>query len=718
MTRTAAENPARPSYGRISAAGIALLALLAALIGAEPAWHRRLQSVWFDAYQMFMPREIVSTPVTVVEIDEKSVAKLGQWPWPRTTLAELVRAIERLAPAAIGIDILMPEPDRLSPERLLARARQRDPLLDERLRWLPSSDIELARAVAAGPVVVGFAGIAESSASVPPVPPFVVVDRGSPPRAPMVAPNVPTFAGALGNVAEIDYAAAGHGAISAAPSDDVIRKLPLAVRIDERLAPSLPIEMLRVALHAPEVRLFTHGGSVRAIGVGDFVAPTESDGGLRIYYSRRDPRRYVSAIDVLDGRIEPERLQRKLVLIGTSGFAMVDYQGTSLGDRMPGSEILAQALENLYDQTWLARPTWAAPAELALLLLLGLALIWATPRSRPPAAALLAVLAVVLPIALGAGAFVWRRLVFDAATPALGLVVLFSVLLLLTLAEAGRQRRQLERVIRTQREAAAYIAGEVRAAKRIQTGLLPRGDALAAERRVEIAAAMTPARDVGGDLYDFFTLDDGRLFFTIGDVAGKGLSASMFMAISKALYKSTVLRDPDADVGELMRRANADISRDNPEMFFVTAFAGVLDLDSGRLEYCNAGHDSPYVLRPEGADLARLGEAAGPPLCAVDGFNYRAAERRIDPGQLVCLVTDGVGDARNAQGERYGGARLQALLAGLPAKERTARAVVGAVSADVQRFADGAEAADDITLLVVRWIGPQARDRPEAQPRP
>ena len=718
MTSAAAENPARPSYGRISAAGIALLALLAVLIGVEPAWHRRLQSAWFDAYQMLIPREIASTPVMVVEIDEKSVAKLGQWPWPRTVLAELVRAIERLGPAAIGIDILMPEPDRLSPDRLLARARERDPVLDERLRWLPSSDIELARAVAAGPVVVGFAGIAESGASTPPFPPFVVVDRRSPPRAPAVVPNVPAFAGALGNVAEIDYAAAGHGAISAAPSDDVIRKLPLAVRIDERLAPSLPIEMLRVALHAPEVRLFTRGGSVRAIAVGDFVAPTESDGGLRIYYSRRDPRRYVSAIDVLEGRVEPATLQRKLVLVGVAGLGTADYHATPLGEPMPGSEILAQAVENLFDPSWLARPAWASSAELALFVLLGLTLVWATPRWRPPAAALLAGVAIALPVALGVAAFAWRRLVFDAAAPAVALVVLFSVLLLLTLAEAGRQRRQLERVIRTQREAAAYIAGEVRAAKRIQTGLLPRGDALAAERRVEIAAAMTPARDVGGDLYDFFTLDGGRLFFTIGDVAGKGLSASMFMAISKALYKSTVLRDPNADVGELMRRANADISRDNPEMFFVTAFAGVLDLDSGRLEYCNAGHDSPYVLRPEGAVLARLGEAAGPPLCAVDGFDYRAAERRMDPGELVCLVTDGVGDARNAQGTRYGSARLQALLAGLPAKERTARAVVGAVSADVQRFADGAEAADDITLLVLRWIGPDARDRSEAQPRP
>lgn len=717
MRRSAAENPA-PSYGRLSAAGIALLALLTVLIGAEPAWHRRLQSTWFDVYQALLPRKIVSIPATVVEIDEKSVARLGQWPWPRTLLAELVQAIERSSPAAIGIDILMPEPDRLSPERLLAKARERDPVLDERLRWLPSSDIELARAIAAGPVVVGFAGVGEATGSAPPLAPFVVVERGSPARGRRAAPSVPAFPGALGNVAEIDYAAAGHGAISVGSADEVIRKIPLAVRIDERFAPSLPLEMLRVAFHAREVRLYARGGSVRTIAVGDFVAPTEGDGGLRIYYSKRDPQRYVSAIDVLDGVIEPATLQRQLVLIGVAGLGTADYHATPLGETMPGSEILAQALENLFDASWLVRPAWAAPAELALFVLLGLMLVWATPRWRPPAAALLAAVAIALPVAVGVAAFAWKRLVLDAAAPALGLVLLFSVLLLLTLAEAGRQRRQLEQVIRVQRESAAYIAGEVQAAKRIQTGLLPRGDALAAERRIEVAAAMTPARDVGGDLYDFFTLDAARLFFTIGDVAGKGLSASMFMVVSKALYKSTVLREPRADVGELMRRANADISRDNPEMFFVTAFAAILDLDSGRVAYCNAGHDSPYLLRPKGGDLGRLGEASGPPLCAVEGFDYRAAELTLRPGELVCLVTDGVGDARNAQGERYGSARLQALLAHLAADQRTARAVVDAVSTDVQHFADGAEAADDITLLVVRWIGPGAGNRsgPEARP--
>src|SRR5262249_11636872 len=256
--------------------------------------------------QALVPRTIVSTPATVIEIDEKSLKRFGQWPWPRTLLAELVRAVEQRGPAAIGLDIPMPDPDRMSPDRWLAAAPQRDPILEERLRTLfPSGDAELARAIAAGPVVVGVAGTPDPSDKEPMAPPFVVVDRAASPHhvdAPLA--EIQSHAGALTNIEEIDRAASGHGAISAGRSDRVIRRLPLVTRIKDRLVPSMPLEMLRVALGAGEVRVYARGAAVDTIAVGDFVVPTEADGELRIYYSKRDPRRYVSAVDVLDGKVD------------------------------------------------------------------------------------------------------------------------------------------------------------------------------------------------------------------------------------------------------------------------------------------------------------------------------------------------------------------------------------------------------------------------------
>jgi len=301
--------------------------------------------------------------------------------------------------------------------------------------------------------------------------------------------------------------------------------------------------------------------------------------------------------------------------------------------------------------------------------------------------------------------------VFDAAAPAIALLLLFGVLLVLTLAEASRQRRTLERAIQAQRERAAYVAGELEAAKRIQVGFLPAPDALAGEPRVEVAASMTPAREVGGDLYDYFRLEGDRLFFLVGDVAGKGLSASLFMAVGKALYKSITMRSRQATIGELMRCANEEISRDNPETFFITAFAGILDLESGALEYCNAGHDDPVVLGPDGRACARLDGGAGPPLCTVENFAYGAGHRRLQPGEVICVVTDGIADAVDPRDARYGSARLLALLARLARPGVTARDVVDSVTADVRAFAAGAEPADDFTVLALRWIGPRAPSR-------
>jgi adenylate cyclase len=689
---------------RIWVTGLVVLAALAALVGLQPSWSARLQLAWFDAYQAFEPRKVVTTPAMVVEIDEKSIAKLGQWPWPRTVLAQLLRDIESHQPLAIGIDIQMSEADRMSPQLMLSRAAADDPILAARLTELPSNDTELAAAIRAAPVVLSLAGTPEPTGKTLRAPPFTIFDPARRAAALDVPRHLNHFGGVLPSIDELDRAAVGHGLISVSdPARSVIRRIPLVSEVAGTLVPALSVEMLRVALHARGFRLQVSGRSVRGVSIGNFMAPTEEDGSMRIYYSPRDPRRYLSAIDVLNGNVDAESLRDKLVLVGVTGLALTDYQNTPLGEAMPGSEIHAQLLENLKDQTWLRRPSWAAWVEVAVFVLLGLVLIWATPRWKPRNAVLLAIACVLAMAAAAYAGFHSQRQLFDAATPGVSLLLLFGTLLVLTLSEAARRRRSLERIVQAQREQAAVAAGELQAAQRIQTGILPRAESLRDERRIDLAATMVPAREVGGDLYDFFHLDRDRLFFLVGDVAGKGLSASMFMAISKALYKSATLRAPQAAIGDMMRAANAEVSRDNPEMFFVTVFAGILDLASGLLHYCNAGHENPYVLRPDAAPLIRLDGGSGPPLCTVDGFPYEAASHQMGESEMLCLVTDGVVDAYDATGNRYGSERLGNLLERLRKGDSPARGIVDAVFADLESFVRSAEPADDITVLALRW---------------
>jgi adenylate cyclase len=157
-----------------------------------------------------------------------------------------------------------------------------------------------------------------------------------------------------------------------------------------------------------------------------------------------------------------------------------------------------------------------------------------------------------------------------------------------------------------------------------------------------------------------------------------------------------------------MSEANAEVSRDNPEMLFVTAFAGILDLDSGDLAYCNAGHENPWLGHRADATVRRIEDGDGPPLCAVDDFAYRGGRCRMRPGEQLCLVSDGVTEARNPAGELYGSERLQRLLVDVRSSGLDASAVVEALRVDVEFFAAGAEPADDLTVLVLRWNGPPA----------
>jgi serine phosphatase RsbU (regulator of sigma subunit) len=201
-------------------------------------------------------------------------------------------------------------------------------------------------------------------------------------------------------------------------------------------------------------------------------------------------------------------------------------------------------------------------------------------------------------------------------------------------------------------------------------------------------------------LYDFFMLDADRLFFLVGDVSGKGLPASIFMAVSKALCKSAALRRSQ-QVGALLSEASAEIARENPESLFVTVFAGVLDASSGRVQYSCAGHEPPFIFSANDK-VKRFEAGSGPPLCVLDGFSYSTAEIQMKPGSTLCLVTDGVTEAMNRAGELYGANGLSQVLE-RARHTQTPAEIVAAIRADLARFVAGAEAADDITLLVLRW---------------
>ena len=241
---------------------------LTALIGLEP--HGAAAVVLVRLLSAATAAPVEATPAMVVAIDEKSLAAFGQWPWPRTLLAELIRDIEQYQPLAIGVDILMPEADRLSPQQLLVRAREKDPILAERLAAMPSNDAELAAAIGAGPVVLGLIGTPDPTDKESRAPPFEF-SMPSSARARRARRSMSTSGRQRRGIEELDSVATGHGLISVTVPGGIVRRMPLVSTVKDRLMPSLPIEMLRVALHEPEVQLHVNGLAVTAVSIGTLL---------------------------------------------------------------------------------------------------------------------------------------------------------------------------------------------------------------------------------------------------------------------------------------------------------------------------------------------------------------------------------------------------------------------------------------------------------------
>lgn len=654
-----------------------------------------LRLLAFDSYQVRLPRVQRSAPTVIVAVDDESLARIGQWPWPRDTIARLVDRIAARQPAAIGIDLLFTEPDRSSPERVAEALREREPALAEQLSKLRSNDTILINALKRSPAVLGVAGI-ERARDTRPVRPLA-------PR-PEAATPLQRYAGVLQSLPEIHGAARGHGLLNAEPERGIVRRVPLVAQVAGESLLTLALECFRVAAGVPPFTV-SHKDGLARVQFGDLIVPAPADGKVWMHFARHDPSRYVSAADVLQGLDHPLQIEGKIALLGVAAQALFDQYTTPIGERMPGIEIHAQLVENIFDGALLTRAPWAIPVEACAFLLGAALLVSRVPRLRPSRsfALLLACSAVLL--AAGFAAYAWGRMLFDPTVPIVGLTVVFGFMLLATLVATDLQRRELSTRLAAEREAAARVTGELEAARRIQMGMLPTRDAaLKDERRIELFGYMRPAREVGGDLYDFFALPNDRFFVLIGDVSGKGLPAAMFMAVSKALAKSSALRS-NTSAAAIVTAIDREIARENPEQNFVTVVALILDLKTGELEYCNAGHEPPLLSRRAGETVA-LSHAGGPPLCVIEDYEFEQARVRLGPGDILTLSSDGLTEAMNREGALYGRARLKALLDS-PARQAANPAALGNfILAAVKEYEGGAEPADDQTLVLLSWGGP------------
>ena len=428
-------------FGVARAVCVVLLFALVPLRLADPRPLREVRLRTFDLFQVLRPREQKAWPVVIVDIDEDSLKEIGQWPWPRTILADLVTRITQAGAVTVGFDVIFAEPDRMSPAIAEQSFRGIDADTRAKLDSLPSNDEVFADAIKHSRVVVGQAGAAKPA---PKTQAEAVLQTGFAIRGPDPSPYLVTFPGLLRNVAAIEQAAAGRGLFSINPeADGIIRRVPVVMEAQDTLVPSLAMDMLRVASRSSAILVRVNNAGVQAVAVPGLEVPTDQNGQFWVHFNKHDQARYVSDRDVLQDRIEPDRLRGKLVLIGTSATGLLDVKTTPLDPAIPGVEVHAQILESVLTKTLLVNPNYAIGAELVVAVLFGLAIIIAAPMLSATIVLLLGALLIAGLIGLSLYLFVMHNLLIDFTYPLISSWLIYLVLTFVNYFREQKQRQQI-----------------------------------------------------------------------------------------------------------------------------------------------------------------------------------------------------------------------------------------------------------------------------------
>ena len=648
------------------------------------------RTMLFDAWQRLGQRPVAAPNVRVVLIDGKSLDLVGPWPWARYYLARLTEDIARQGAKVIGYDVLFPEPDRLDPRLFAKLYPELSGAASGEVSALPSMDEVFGRVIGQSPVVIARAGAQDGNRNGA----TLTVDAQITGRLPKRVDNWPA---AITAIPELEDVALGHGLINGQPDPDgTIRAVPLVMRVAGRAMPGFAVELARLGLDARGIKV-----SPDNVDLSGRSIPIDKRGRMHLRFGEFPDRNVASAAAVLGDAVPPDYFRDKIVLIGLAAEGTSDIVATPLAGENYGAVVQAEAVETIVAGGWLSRPPWAPLFEWTLAAVLALWALVAGFGGRPPRAGL-AVAFAALPIASWL-AFDRLSLLLDAARPfEIGGAALAGVVVGL-FADARRERERLREALVQEQVSAARTEGELQAARAIQMSMVPPRAALAStDPRLDADALLEPARSVGGDLYDLARLDGDRIGFLIGDVTGKGVPAALFMAMSKALT-SFVLSRENADLGAAVQSVNDELLSSGGEGMSLTMIVGIIDLGTGGLSLVCAGHEDPITLTAGGkAESHRL--EGGPPLGLTE-YDYPVEALQLSSGDTLVLVTDGITEAQDPAGGLYGRTRI---LEEVGRQAGGSTAMCEAIRDSVRSFETGREPTDDLTVMALRYLGPNA----------
>jgi serine phosphatase RsbU (regulator of sigma subunit)/CHASE2 domain-containing sensor protein len=658
--------------------------------------------VEFYLYDMALPLRAAKNPSAVpiiIDIDERSLEMFRQWPWPRYLVADLVTGLLDGGVAAVGFDVLFTERDNTSPKEITEYLRLHKNL-DVKFDGLPGEmrdyDALLADAIRGKPVVL--AAYADPGAELPEegIPDTVNLITRTPRGMGAYAEKIQDARGALLPLEELRPAPVGLVNIMPDP-DGVIRKIPMAMSVNGHFYPTLSLRTLMAALGTENLIAGYGSGGLEYLRASPYTIPVAPDGTMRIpFIGPQWTYEYVSAGDVLNGLVPLGKLEGRVAFVGSSARGLADLYPTPHDQIYPGVEVHAAVLDAILTGNQISVPARASMIQVIAILAAGAASLllfgFAPPVVYIPAGAGIAAAITAASMAAFAGG-----LFVPPVYPVITVAANAAALIQHRFRQGEMQKLKIAADLAEERARRAGEQAELDTARRIQAGALTRSfPPFDNFREAEAYALMRPARNVGGDFYDCFMVGENRLVMIMADVSGKGIPAALFMMSARMIIKNLAMTG--LSPGEILTAANSQLCDDNDAGMFITAFAGIYDRRRGVLEYANAGHNPPVLLRGDCAEW--LDVEKNFVLGGMEGIPYGEQEVAFAGGDAIIMYTDGVTEMMDERNELFGDGRLMELagrISRLAPREMTA-----AIDAEVTAFAGSAEQSDDVTILAAR----------------
>ena len=658
-----------------------ILILLIVLKTINPTFIKSISFLSFDMYQKVFPLKKNDSDVIIIDIDEKSLSKFGQFPWNRSIFAKIIENVDSTNPKAIGFDVFFSEKDKQSPEEII---KSYNILANDVINYLVNIKGHDER----------FRQQLENSKSVLAVLGSNVSSHGSYDRKAKARflskggdPNQFTYnyPYSIGSLEKLEKSAKGLGSISFLDqTDGIIRSLPLIVRFNKKIYPTMGLEMVRVGENQKNLYVELDEVGVKRISVRPHKVLTDPNGILWIRYKESQKQQYISASSVFEGKFDKSRFENKFVLIGASAQGLFDLVKTPLGVTIPGVEVHANVIENILDQTYLIRNPNIYVFELLFSIILVCITFLLSQKIKPKYSLSIFFISLIIIIMIGFSFFTFRSQLIDISYPIFMLLVTFLTGLYFRFIEENKialENLKKEAKLLKERE----LAGDV------QKSLFP--DISKYENF--IYARNIPARDVSGDYFDVISVGKDEYYFTLADVSGKGVKAGMYMAKASSTFRT--LSNLSYPLEKVVYLVNNEIVEAKFKGMFVTAVFGKINVKTGDVTFINAGHESIMVVDSD--KNFEFIKSELPPIGIIKYFAesmVKSKTMNLNDKTFV-VYTDGVTEGYLKNGQELGAEGVERIVKNL--NDVTPKNIVDSIAAELNWGSD--KLRDDITCLAL-----------------